>query len=47
MVVVSSNLGIFGEYGGSNSKEKSEGGLWDREETKNLSKKEYRKDQPS
>jgi len=27
MVVVSSNLGIFGEYGGSNSKEKSEGGL--------------------
>jgi len=47
MVALSNNLGIFGEEGGSNVEEKSEGGSGDREDADNQRKKEHGKDQPS
>ena len=47
MQALSNNAGLFGEYWGSNVKDKSKGGSRDREETNNRSKKEFGKDQPS
>lgn len=47
MAALRNKLGIFGEEGGSNAKEKSEGGSGDQEDADNQVKKEPRKDQPS
>jgi len=47
MVTLRNNLGIFGEDGGSNVEDKSEGGSRDREEIENQPKKEPEKNQPS
>ena len=47
MEALRNKLGIFGEEGGSNAKDKSEGGSRDREDTENQIKKEPRKYQPS
>ena len=40
MEALRNNIGIFGEDGGSNAEDKSEGGSRDREETENQPKKE-------
>eukprot|EP00253_Pinus_taeda_P034565 PITA_34565 len=47
MAALSNKLGIFGEEGGSNAEDKSEGGSEDREDVDDQSKKEPGKDQPS
>jgi len=47
MAALSNNLGIFGEEGGLNVEEKSEGASGDWEDVDNQPKKEPRKDQPN
>ena len=47
MAALSNKMGIFGEDGGSNAEEKSEGRLGDQGDTENQLKKESRKDKPS
>ena len=47
MAALSNKLGIFGEEGGLNAKEKSKEGSGDREDTDNQPKKEPGKDQPN
>lgn len=44
---LSNKLQIFGEYGGYNVEDKSQGILGDWEETQNQLKKEHEKDQPN
>lgn len=46
-ITVSNKLGIFGEEGGLNVEEKSEGGFGDQEDADNQLKKEPIKDQPT
>lgn len=47
MAALRHNMGIFGEEGGLNAKEKSEVGSRGQEEKNNQSKEEPKKDQPN